>query len=400
MNRGNFSIDPDEEVKRNCCGFRGRGFEDFSRDDLRDIILHKNKVIADLEEHAYGSASWIENLNKGLKKANEIKGKIDKKPPKESDADFRNRLEGFDKDKDAPTEAWGADELNGDGLFDDIKEGMKQREKDAQAKWNKMSPQEKLRYEIQENIATLGEERAKWFNKRLYEKLAKLEGGAAPKAEPKPPSGVAVAAEALKPVREAIQNGIGDALYGKSDDPKKQKKGLLGISEEGKEESKKKVMKNIVVPIIKTATAFGKNVKDTANMIFNPDQYDADMKDERIKRIKRDEAAAGIVRDKENPSIIIRKPAGLWTAETTDPTEEAYYTKRIASRKNEDVFYVRVPNPIFAAKLRPSFQELGKAGFVKQVGNEKQIDLWTGVQQYDPKVKEDIDGTLQRLHDD
>jgi hypothetical protein len=355
-------------------------------------------VIEDLEEHAYGSASWIENLNKGLKKANEIKRKIDKKPPKESDEDFRKKLEEFDKDKDAPTEAWGADELNGDGLFDDIKEGMKQREKDALAKWNKMSPQEKLRYEIQENIATLGEERAKWFNKSLYEKLAKLEGGAAPKAEPKPPSGVAVAAEALKPVREAIQNGIGDALYGKSDDPKKQKKGLLGISEEGKEESKKKVMKNIVVPIVKTATALGKNVKDIANKIFNPDQYDADMKEERIKEIKRDEAKAGIVRDKENPMIIIRKPAGLWTAETTDPTEEAYYTKRIASRKPEDVFYVRVPNPIFAAKLRPSFQELGKAGFVKQVGNERQLDLWTGVNQFEKN--EDIDGTLKSLHDD
>ena len=159
-------------------------------------------------------------------------------------------------------------------------------------------------------------------------------------------------------------------------------------------------MKNIVVPIVKTATALGKNVKDIANMIFNKDQYDEDMKDERIKSIKRDEAQAGIVRDKENPMIIIRKPAGVWSAETTDPTEEAYSTKRIASRRNETVFYVRVPNPIFAAKLRPSFQELGKAGFVKQVGNEKQIDLWTGVQQYDPKVKEDIDGTLQRLHDD
>ena len=119
MNRGNFALEGDEEMKRNCCGTLGRGFDDFSRADLRDIILHKNKVIADLEEHAYGSASWIDNLNKGLKKANEIKGKVDKKPPKESDADFRNRLEGFDKDKDAPTEAWGADELNGDGLFDE-----------------------------------------------------------------------------------------------------------------------------------------------------------------------------------------------------------------------------------------------------------------------------------------
>jgi hypothetical protein len=336
MNRGNFALEGDEEMKRNCCGLRGRGFDDFSREDLRDIILHKNKVIADLEEHAYGSASWIENLNKGLKKANEIKGKVDKKPPKESEEDFRKRLEGFDKDKDAPTEAWGADELNG--------------------------------------------------------------GAAAPKAEPKPPSGVAVAAEALKPLREKIQNGIGDAIYGKSDDPRKQKKGLLGISEEDKEESQKKVMKNIVVPIAKTAMSLGKNVKDIANMVFNRSEYDADMKDERIKRIKREEAAAGIVRDKENPMIIIRKPRGYWVADTTDPKEEAYNEKRMAwsnkgrkdGKGSEDVFYIRVPNPIFAAKLRPSFKEFGDAG----------VDLWTGVQQYDPKVREDVDGTLQRLHDD
>ena len=57
MNRGNFALEGDEEMKRNCCGLRGRGFDDFSREDLRDIILHKNKVIEDLEEHAYGSAS-------------------------------------------------------------------------------------------------------------------------------------------------------------------------------------------------------------------------------------------------------------------------------------------------------------------------------------------------------
>lgn len=334
MNRGNFALEGDDEVKRNCCGLRGRGFDDFSRQDLRDIILHKNKVIADLEEHAYGSASWIDALNKGLKKANEMKKNA---PPKETDEEFRKRLEEFDKGS-APTEAWGADELN---------------------------------------------------------------GGAAvqtPKAEPKV-SPVAAAAAVLAPVREKIQNGIGDALYGKSDDPKKQKKGLLGISEEGKEESKKKVMKNIVVPIVKTATAFGKTVKDTANMIFNKDQYDADMKEERIKEIKKSEAKAGIVRDKENPMIIIRKPRGLWKAETTDPTVEAYNTKRTAwwnrgaktqEEQEKEVFYVRVPNPIFAAKLRPSFKEFGDA----------RIKLWTGVQQLDPKVKEDVDGTLQRLHDD
>ena len=336
MNRGNFALEGDDEVKRNCCGLRGRGFEDFSREDLRDIILHKNKVIADLEEHAYGSASWIENLNKGIKKAKEIKDKVDKKPPKETDEEFRKRLEEFDKGS-APTEAWGADELNG--------------------------------------------------------------GAAAPTPTEPKVSPVAAAAAALKPVREKIQNGIGDALYGKEDDPRKQKKGLLGISEEGKEESKKKVMKNIVVPIVKTATAFGKTVKDTANMIFNKDQYDADMKEERIKEIKKSEAKAGIVRDKENPMIIIRKPRGLWKAETTDPTVEAYNTKRTAwwnrgaktqEEQDKQVFYVRVPNPIFAAKLKPSMKELGDA----------KVKLWTGVQQLDPKISEDVDGTLKQLQDD
>ena len=331
MNRGNFSIDPDEEMKRNCCGTLGRGFDDFSRADLRDIILHKNKVIADLEEHAYGSASWIENLNKGLKRANEIKKNA---PPKESDEDFRKRLEGFDREKDAPTENWGADELN---------------------------------------------------------------GGATP-AEPKV-SPVAAAAAVLQPVRTAIQNGIGDAIYGKSDDPKKQKKGLLGISEEGKEESKKKVMKNIVVPIVKAANQLKTNIEDTANQIFNKDKYDADMKERRIKQIKKEEAEAGIVRDKENPMIIIRKPRGMWKADTTDPTEEAYNRKRVLKwnrgaktqeETDKEVYYIRVPNPIFAAKLKPSFKEFGDAG----------VKLWTGVEQLKKGESEDVDGTLKQLQDD
>jgi len=224
----------------------------------------------------------------------------------------------------------------------------------------------------------------------VYREIKRSYGGAAPKAEPKAPSGVAVAAEALKPVREAIQKGIGDALYGKSDDPRKQKKGLLGISEEDKAESQKKVMKNIVVPIVKTAAALKTNTEDIANMIFNPDKYDEDMTERRIKRIKAEEAKAGIVRDKTNPMIIIRKPRGFWTAETSDPKEEAYNQKRAAWRGADNVFYVRVPNPIFAAKLRPSFKEFADAG----------VKLWTGVQQNDPKRSEDVDGTLKSLHDD
>jgi hypothetical protein len=470
MNRGNFAIEHQQEAESAPYGTRdlphlsvdithdtrmpygtkhlrvmpeiahnyGKGFEDFTRNDLRDIILDKNKVIADLEEHAYGSASWIDALNKGLKKANERKKNA---PPKETDEEFRKRLEEFDKGS-APTEAWGADELDGDGFFGDI---FKQADKEGKEKWDKLSPEEKLRAEIRQNVM-VHKGQAGFFNKRHYEKLAKLEadyesnlarkiadakemgrpvnesaisalrasrkratedftkemaalGGAAVPTPTEPKvSPVAAAAAALQPVRTAIQNGIGDAIYGKSDDPKKQKKGLLGISEEGKEESQKKVMKNIVVPVMKWAKQAGTDIEDAANKIFNPDKYEADMKERRIKNIKRDEAKAGIVRDKENPMIIVRKPAGLWKSETSDPTEWAYNTQRISSRKPEDVFYIRVPNPIFAAKLRPSFKELANAGFVKQVGNEKQIDLWTGVNQFNKN--EDIDGTLKSLHDD
>lgn len=478
MNRGNFALEGDDEIKRNCCGLRGRGFEDFSREDLRDIILHKNKVIADLEEHAYGSASWIENLNKGIKKAKEIKDKVDKKPPKETDEEFRKRLEEFDKGS-APTEAWGADELDGGGVVMSrpsepagstvavgadgtvrmsaspeqkrIVEGVlgranydatmatgwniTMRDSDKNRFFNAFRNRDFIRTNplllravnehqglIKELADTPPAERDGFIESRLapavvgslmnaisdsggdydtvFKQIKRSYGGAAAPTPTEPKvSPVAAAAAVLKPVREKIQNGIGDALYGKEDDPRKQKKGLLGISEEGKEESKKKVMKNIVVPIVKAANELKTNIEDTANMIFNKDKYDADMKERRIKRIKKSEAEAGIVRDKENPMIIIRKPRGLWTAETTDPTEQAYNEKRLASwnrgaktveETNKDIFYIRVPNPIFAAKLKPSFQELGKAG----------VKLWTGVQQMDTKISEDVDGTLKQLQDD
>ena len=55
-------------------------------------------------------------------------------------------------------------------------------------------------------------------------------GGAAPVPTEPTISPFAAAATALQPIRTAIQNGIGDAIYGKEDDPKKQRKGLLGIS--------------------------------------------------------------------------------------------------------------------------------------------------------------------------
>ena len=197
--------------------------------------------------------------------------------------------------------------------------------------------------------------------------------GAAPvPTEPKI-SPFAAAATALQPVRTAIQNGIGDAIYGKEDDPKKQRKGLLGISEEGKEESKKKfkknvvapIMKNVVVPIVTTALEMKQDIEDTANMIFNPDKYESDMKERKINQIKKSEREVGIVRDKENPMLIIRKPQAFWTALTSNPEEVAYDTQTVFP-KNPSFgdFYVRVPNPLFGIwekiKKKPSYQDFSK----------------------------------------
>ena len=212
-------------------------------------------------------------------------------------------------------------------------------------------------------------------------------GGAAPAAKPETPSAVAAAAAALQPVRTAIQNGIGDAIYGKSDDPKKQKKGLLGISEEGKEESKKKVMKNIVAPLAKTAMGLKKSMTDTWNLMFNQDQYNADMKAGLIKRIKKEEAEMGIVRDKTDPKLIVRKPRGLYKTETTDPEVESY--KPIAHRDDSakaKEFMIRVPNPLFGI-VKPTSKTLAEAG----------IKLWAGVNSF---KDDDIDYSLRALQND
>ena len=214
-----------------------------------------------------------------------------------------------------------------------------------------------------------------------------LGGGAAPAAKPETPSAVAAAAAALQPVRTAIQNGIGDAIYGKSDDPKKQKKGLLGISEEGKEESKKKVMKNIVAPLAKTAMGLKKSMTDTWNLMFNKDQYNADMKAGLIKRIKKEEAEMGIVRDKTDPKLIVRKPRGLYKTETTDPEVESY--KPIAHRDDSakaKEFMIRVPNPLFGI-VKPTSKTLAEAG----------IKLWAGVNSF---KDDDIDYSLRALQND
>jgi hypothetical protein len=308
----------------------GKG-KPFTKKQLTKIILDKNKVIADLEENAYGAGFLDEEMGRSKEEVEKMNKEWEeylvKNPMSKGEGFWDNVKTGLVKhnerkknrviseedwkkqmaDLKAPTEAWGADELNGDGFFDDI---FKQRDKEAKENWDKKSPEEKLRAEIRQNVR-VHQGQAGFFNKSRYEKLAKLEadyesnlarriadakemgrpvnesaisalrasrkratedfakemaalgGAAAPTPTEPKVSPVAAAAAVLAPVREKIQNGIGDAIYGKSDDPKKQKKGLLGISEEGKEESKKKVMKNIVVPIVKTSRASTSSTRRT-----------------------------------------------------------------------------------------------------------------------------------------
>jgi hypothetical protein len=411
----------DEEDARSRAKFadfdgwwKSMGGADFKWTDLEKAIEEHNRKNQAVFFDAKGEGFW-DDVKKGLVKHNERK-----KSTPISEEDWKKQMEDFK----APTENWGADELDGGmNVEQKLKEQLEERKKRASASAAQSAASaaaesqadrdmEKLQREmeisrLQRELRELNERRQviRQESEGIRERATtpprapRGQGGAAPKAEPKAPSGVAAAAEVLKPVREAVQKGIGDLIYGKEDDPKKQKKGLLGISEEDKEESQKKVMKNIVVPIVKTAKQLGQNIEDTWNQSFNKDKYDADMKERRIKQIKKEEAEAGIVRDKENPMIIIRKPRGMWKADTTDPTVEAYNRKRTlrwnrgakTQEENEkEVYYIRVPNPIFAAKLKPSFKEFSDAG----------VKLWTGVEQLKKGESEDVDGTLKQLQDD
>ena len=215
------------------------------------------------------------------------------------------------------------------------------------------------------------------------------QGGAAPKVEAKP-SPVAAVAAALKPAREAIQNGIGDALYGKETDPRKQKKGLLGISEEGKAESQKKVMKNIVVPLAKVGMEVKKGYTNAWNSLFNKDQFEADKKADELKEFRKLEKEAGVVRNKEG--VIVKapryydtnRPEGyVWTEQpngsrTTSGIDTEFFKKQPS--------YIRIPNPIKAAGLRPSSREL----------ELDDIKLW---QSQDGK-KGKVGDTLKNIQDD
>jgi len=297
---------------KNLKPFVGKG-KPFTKEQLTKIILDKNKVIADLEENAYGEGffdevrnsygeGFFDDVRRGLVKRNERK-----KTTPISEEDWKKQMEDYEK----PTENWGMDELEG--------------------------------------------------------------GGAAPKAEAKP-SPVAAAAAALKPVREELQKGIGNLIYGEETDPRKQKKGLLGISEEGKEESKKKVEENIVKPIMKNIVVpLATGVKDSYDRIFNPGEYEKRFEAETKKRRIKTEQEQGIFRNKEGE--IVKKPRGIYK----DSNE-------IIATGKENEPYVRIPNPIKAAELRPSSRELELAG----------IKLWEPVDEYKAG---NMGKTLKQLHD-
>ena len=91
----------------NCVPVSGDG-KAFTNKQLTKIILDKNKVIADLEENAYGEGFW-EDVRAGLVKRNERK-----KTTPISEEDWKKQMENYEK----PTENWGMDELEGGGVGD------------------------------------------------------------------------------------------------------------------------------------------------------------------------------------------------------------------------------------------------------------------------------------------
>ena len=175
-------------------------------------------------------------------------------------------------------------------------------------------------------------------------------------------------ATALQPVRTAIQNGIGDAIYGAETDPRKQKKGLLGISEEGKEESKKKVIKNIVVPAV---TLFN----DTWDAVFDPEKLKKRRFDESVAKAR----AAGAKSSEEDGYIykradgkytyenatdnvqneVIRRPRGYkrWVVKNAK-YNTGYWSYDVEGPKQGVSPYIKIPNPIKEAGKYYTVDEL------------------------------------------
>jgi hypothetical protein len=292
----------------------------FTKEQLTKIILDKNKVIADLEENAYGGDVYSIGKDMGM-----------------TDEEIAVMVKNYDDFLAKNPMA------KGEGFWDDVRKGV-------------------VKHNERKKITPISEED---WKKQMADFKAPTEnwgedelGGAAAKVEPKPPSGVAVAAEALKPVREAIQNGIGDALYGKSDDPKKQRKGLLGISEEGKEASKKKVMKNIVKPLV-----------EGWNQLFNPDKVKEQNLAKHAAAVKKAAAKAGWLYELpdgeydvtayKNPGAkLVRQPRHYhrWVQKNAK-----YNTGYFIDDYDEgSIPYIKIPNPIKGLKPNYTIDELKK----------------------------------------
>ena len=412
-----------EEEEYNCCGLYGRGeneeMEDdpcwdgyemigtkmkkgrevpncvpvgegkpFTKKQLTKIILDKNKVIADLEENAYGGADELEGgvmtqakLNSGsdtlrhlwenrkelaaqvarfsLSQLTDVEEVIEYYLPKPSigavTKEFYRELQPVIKREIQAKVVDMARGMMGEGFWDDVRKGLvkhNERKKTtpiSEEDWKKQMEDFKAPTEA-------------WG-------ADELNGGAAA-AKPTPPSGVAAAAEALQPVRTAIQNGIGDLIYGKETDPRKQKKGLLGISEEGKEESKKKVIKNIVVPAV---TLFN----DTWDGAFDPEKLkkrrtDESLAEGRKTAIKVAERDGYMYKTPDGKytydagemnarNEVVRKPrnAKIWVV--TNPAKNVGYYRYDMEGKAQGVSpYIKIPNLIKEAGKYYTIDDLKK----------------------------------------
>ena len=291
----------------------------FTKEQLTKIILDKNKVIADLEENAYGEG-WQEEMFS----------------PEEMESAQKLWQEYLEKNP----------MVKGEGFWDDVRKGVvKHNER------KKITPISKEDWKKQMEDFKAPTEN--WGADELY-------GGAAAKVEAKP-SPVAAAAAALQPVRTAIQNKVGDLIYGAETDPKKQRKGLLGISEEGKEASKKKVIKNIVKPLM-----------DGWNQLFNPDKVKEEAAARGRAEAKKAKAKAGWLYEMPDGTYDV-----LLGLTTDDPNAKLVRQPRryrrwvVRNAKYNTGYwvddsdegappYIKIPNPIKGIKPNYTIDELKK----------------------------------------
>ena len=318
----------------------------FTKEQLTKIILDKNKVIADLEENAYGG-DWGADFEKMIEEHN-----------RNNQAQlFNGEGGGWQEEMFSPEEIAETQKLwqeylaknpmvKGEGFWDDVRKGV-------------------VKHNERKKITPISEE--DWKKqmadfKAPTENWGADEGGAAAKVEPKAPSGVAVAAEALQPVRTAIQNKVGDLIYGAETDPKKQRRGLLGISEEGKEASKKKVIKNIVKPLM-----------DGWNQLFNPDKVKEQNRAKWAAESKKAMAKAGWLWEMPDGTYDVLLGTQLDELKTAKLVRQPRrYRRWVVKNQAKNIGYwvddadegappyIKIPNPIKGMKPNYTIDELKK----------------------------------------